>query len=91
MKKGQNETNDLRQLRNFMTLSRSVNSPGRSLSLTQFLFTYPITDQGCLTSAIARRSALTAGPSSTSTFGGVNSCTYCIMFSLDIFLLNINL
>jgi hypothetical protein len=30
----------------------------------KFLATRSVTDQGCLTSAIARRSALTAGPSS---------------------------
>jgi hypothetical protein len=32
----------------------------------KFLVTHPMTDQRCLTSAIARRSALTAGPSSSS-------------------------
>jgi hypothetical protein len=32
----------------------------------QFLVTHPMTDQYCLTYAIARRSALTAGPSSSS-------------------------
>jgi hypothetical protein len=33
----------------------------------KFFFTHLMTDQRCLTSAIARRSALTAGPSSSST------------------------
>jgi hypothetical protein len=34
----------------------------------KFLVTYPVTDQRCLTSAIARRSALTAHSSSSSIF-----------------------
>jgi hypothetical protein len=39
---------------------------------SKFLITHPMTDQRCLTSAIARRNALTAGPSSSSRFYIVN-------------------
>jgi hypothetical protein len=42
---------------------------------SKFLVTYPKTNQRCLTSAIARRNALTAGPLSSSPFSYTSTTT----------------
>jgi hypothetical protein len=47
--------------------------PKRGARDNKFLVTHPMTDQRCLTSAIARRSALTAEPSSSLLFGQVRT------------------
>jgi hypothetical protein len=45
----------------------------------KFWVTHPMTDQRCLTSTIARRSALTAGPSRSSTM--ISMMSYLCLFS----------
>jgi hypothetical protein len=46
-----------------------------------YLVTHPMTDQRCLTSAIARRNALIAGPSSSSLYASLNRYKCYKLFS----------
>jgi hypothetical protein len=52
----------------------------------KFLVTHLMTDQTCLTSAIARRNALTAGPSSSSSSLRI-MCIFLLFLTCDILLI----
>jgi hypothetical protein len=62
--------------------------PKQGVREKKFLVTHPMTDQSCLTSAIARRSALTAEPWSSSVSGMYNKyilgvCRYDVPSPVD--------